>query len=346
MADNTLGELGSLLGPVGGIAGGALGGLIGLLTGDDEDSKASAARQKALDAILNVKLPELNQQQLNLAQYNSAGQLTPETLGTTTQQDSELGNITTDPRLREAQMKSLSTLEDLGATGLSLKDRQALMDIRNKTAGDSQAAQASIMQNMAARGQAGGGQELAARLLAGQQGANRASSEGMSVASQAQQRALDSISQAGMLGTNIQGQDFNQAAQKASAQDLINKFNATNRQAVMGTNVGTRNAAQATNLATKQSLNNANTDVANKQQQYNKELLQQQYTNQLSQAKAAADAQNTAGNQHAAQAASTRGTWGDIGQGVGQAASALGSYYAKQKTADPTDEEKKKTLGV
>lgn len=332
----------SILPGIGTAVGGIAGGLLGLLGGSSDDDRAKQARQKALDAILNIKVPSVADQEVALQRQQLAGQLDPESVEAINAADSLKQNITTDPRLAGSQMKSLATLESLGGTGLSSADREALMQIRNQNEGDAQANQASIMQNMASRGQSGGGQELAARLIAGQQSANRGANDGMSVAAQAQKRALDAIAAAGTLGTSIRSQDFSEQSAKADAQDAINRFNAANRQAVTTGNVGTRNAAQAANLNAKQSVMNANTDIANKEQIGNKALIQQNFDNQMRQGTTVANAENTSAGQSAAQAAQTRGMYGDVGQAVGGIAGNLAAYAAK----DPTKPKDDKTMAA
>ena len=304
----------------------AVGSLVGSALSSGDRDQAAAARAAALQQILQVELPSIEQQRVALAKQAVVGQLTPEMLGTVTEGPSHFEGISTDPRLREAQLRSLATLQGLGNTGLSAQDRVALMQIRNNAAGQAQAAEQATLQNLASRGMAGGGQELAARLIANQAAANAAGQQGMDVAAQAQNKALQAIISGGQLGSQLEAQQFGEKSDVARAQDVIQQFNAANRQNVMGTNVAAKNQAQAANLANAQDVANRNVDLQNMQERYNKELYQQQFQNQMQKARAASGAEETAAKGFADQAKETQGTWSKVGQGVGSGIAALANY--------------------
>ena len=148
-----------------------------------------------------------------------------------------------------AQNRALSQLEDIGNNGgLRLSDKAALQDqqIENsaKARGDRQAIEA----NAAQRGVGGSGVHLASQLAGQQADADRDSRSRLSIAAAAKDRALQAIMGAGNLCTGYRNQDFNQQAQKATAADRINMFNAQNLQSVQNRNVERGNQAQAGNL--------------------------------------------------------------------------------------------------
>jgi hypothetical protein len=300
--------------------------------GSDEE-KALAAKQAALDNILKISLPDLQAQKLALAQQGVVGNLDPTMEGIVTHGPSAMEGISTDPRLKEAQMKALETLQGLGNTGLSSMDRVALMEIRNKNAGDAKAGQEAIMQNMAARGMGGGGQELASRLIANQASANRGSMEGMQVAAQAQQKALEALIGGGSLGGQIRSQEFGEQSDVARAKDAIEQFNAANRQGVLSRNTANQNEAQQFNLSNAQSVANRNVDLKNAEQQYNKELYQKQFENELNKGKAAAGQSDSVAQQYQQQAAGTRQMGAGIASGIG---SIGGAFAANAATPSPT----------
>jgi hypothetical protein len=316
------------------VAAPIIGSGIGALASRGDQERADKARQEALNQILNLQLPTVESQELALEKQKIAGVLAPEMEGTVQQDQSAMAGISTDPRLRQAQMNALSSLTDLGTTGLTSADRAALLNIRNQTEGDAQAASASIMQNMAQRGMSGGGAELAARLAAAQGATNRGAQAGMDLAAQAQQKALQAMSSAGALGSQIEGQQFGQDAQKASAADAIARFNAANRQNVMGTNVGAKNAAQQYNISNAQNVANANTDIANKQQVNNKGLLQQDYQNRFGKATAASGQYDKQSAYDTQQADKTREIFGKIGQGVGGGLAAGGQAMTQSSNLE------------
>lgn len=264
---------GAAFGPL----GAAVGGGLGFLGGGDDDSKSY------LDTILrdaqNIPLPVLKEYYPEL--YQVVAQMNPELETAVNLGPSAMSGISTDPKLRQAQLNALSKLEQIGLGEQSAEDvarnSQIISDVNTNLQGQ----QGAIMQNMAARGMSGGGSELVARNMAAQGAANRQAQMALDSKAQAEQRALQAIMQSGQLGGQMQSQDFQQQQAKAQAADAISKFNAANQQNVIGSNVSARNQAQAGNIATQQNIANQNTGLKNTAQQYNLNLAQQQYNNQL-----------------------------------------------------------------
>lgn len=319
----------------GAIAAPIVGGLLGKgLSGDDRDSQA-AAQQAALAAIQGVQTPDINSMQLALQQYQSAGQLTPDMEATIAQDPSLMAGISTDPRLKQAQMASLTKLMQYGQGGLQPEDIAQLAQIQKQGDISEQAKQGQIMQDMQSRGMAGQGSELASRLSSAQGAANRLNDQDLQVNSMASQRAMQSLVNAGQLGGSMQAQDFSQQAQQAAAQDAINRFNAANQQAVTSANTNRANYGQQYNLEQAQQLQNQNTALSNQQQQYNKQLIQQNYNNQLQKAGATASAEGNIGNYYGQQAQNTQNMWGGLGQGVGGTLGGLAAFGALGNKLSP-----------
>jgi len=310
------------------IVSGAIGNA---LSGDDKDAEM-AARQAALQQILGIDAPTAEQLAVQLSKQEVVGQLSPEMVGTVTQGDSALKDIQVDPRLRDAQLTALASLEKLGVTGLSPTDRVALMEISKQTSGDANAAQQSALQNAAARGTMSGGQALAAQIIGSQAAANRGAEQGMKVASIASERALDAIAKSGLLGSQMENQQFGQESTKASAQDAISRFNAANRQQVMGSNVGAKNASQQFNLSNAQNVANSNTDIANKQTLYNSQAQQQAFQNKLQKANLATGGYKSIADQHADNAEDTRDMASQIGSGIAKAGGSIATHISGKST--------------
>lgn len=315
---------------IGAVAAPLVSGAIGAIAGAGQNGQADSDRAAALQQYLDVNVPDVQQQQVILQQLKSQGQLTPQMESALQQGPSALQGVSVDPRLRQAQMSALSSLQGLGSTGLNATDREALFGVQNAQAQQNQAQQASILQNMAQRGALGSGEELAARLSASQAGQANAQQQGLGVAAQAQARALQAIQQSGQLGGQMENQQFGEDAQKAAATDAINRFNTQNSQQVQGTNVNASNQAQAANLANAQRIADTNTGLANQQSLYNSQLYQQQYQNQLQKAAGAAGQYNNSANAANQNAARTGQTAANIGSGVGNAFGAYGQYQNNQ----------------
>ena len=175
------------------------------------------------------------------------------------QGNTEYDNINVDPATKEAQNRALEELINLSeAKGLNAIDQQALQEIVNEENRNLKAQNDAIAQEAMQRGVYGSGLELAQRLQNAQSGANRMSNRDMDVMSQAQQRALDALSSYGNLASNMRGQDFNEQASRAAAQDAINRYNT---QQTTDWNRG--------NIDNQNKVSQMNTDVQHKQQDAN-----------------------------------------------------------------------------
>jgi hypothetical protein len=262
---------------------------------------------------------------LQLEQLVQQGKISPEEAQTYLQKQSEMSNISLDPKFKNAQLDALSSLQNIGENdGLTAMDQAQLNDIQTQEDTKARGAREAILQNAAARGISGSGVELLNNLTNAQDSATRASQRGFDVAAHAQDRALTALQSAGQLGTTLQTNQFNQEAQKAQANDAINRFNAANQQNVENTNVAARNDAQKTNLTNTQNIANQNVDIANKQQQYNKNLAQQNFENEMKKNTAVAGALNKTGaNQQAVQSSNDDITRKLIGSGLGATGTAI-----------------------
>jgi len=237
------------------------------------------------DYFSSLATPSVSEMELQLEELVQQGILTPEQATAAIQEASAMENISQDPATRSAQMAALQGLQDITTSGgLTDIDQAKLNQIQQQENTAARGQREAIMQNMNQRGMGGSGMDIMAQLQNQQDSATRASSRGTEVAALAQQRALDALMNQGNLATNIGTQQFNQDASKAQAQDAIAQFNAANKQQTNLFNTGAKNSAQAANLAAKQDISNANINNANSAQQYNKELIQQDYQNKLQRA--------------------------------------------------------------
>lgn len=258
-----------------GIFGGLTSALFGSGGGDDNSA--------ALEAVRNVPLPVLKEYYPEL--YQQVVSLNPEMEQGVNLGPSEMAGISTDPGLRQAQLKALGKLQEVGDAGG--RDAQFMADqsrLESDVNANTQGQTGAIQQNLAARGLSGGMSELVQRNLAVQGGANRQAQMGMDQKAQAEQRALQALMQSGQLAGQMQGQDFNQQSAKAQAADSISRFNAQNMQGVNQRNTGARNDAQAWNATSAQNAANQNTGLKNDSQQYNLGLAQQRFDNEMGKA--------------------------------------------------------------
>lgn len=247
-------------------------------------SPGGRAQQRALEQFQNVNVPLISEQTLDLMgpEYigdYQAGQESAIGMGPSSYED-----IAIDPRLEAAQMGALEQISQMGETGFSPAEQAALRDARRGAASEAQAKSAQLMDEYARRGMGGSGAELAARLQASQSSADRLSQEGDRLAQMSQERALNAIAQTANLGGQIRGQQFGEQSDIAQAKDAISQFNTANQQNVQQRNVGMANDANMRNLTEKQRISEGNTSTKNTQQQYNKQLLQQKFQNEIQKA--------------------------------------------------------------
>jgi hypothetical protein len=313
-----------------GAATSAISGVANFAANADAQSRAQALQNKGLQEWLKANIPDPEQQKLVVQQFVQQGQINPKLEQAIKQDPSQFNQITTSASQKSAQNRALSELENMGYQGgLRLQDKAALQDAMMQGQVQDRANRQGILSDMSRRGMGGSGFELAAQLQGQSAGADRDARSSLSVAAQAQDRALQSIMGAGDLATKLRGQDYSEQAQRAAAQDAINRFNTSNLQDVQSRNIASQNRAAEMNLAEKQRVSDANTNLNNQTEKYNKELLQQQFDNQTKRAAGMTGQYDKMAQGAIQQGQSMGNMFTNIGQGVSGALSAAGnqSYW-------------------
>lgn len=309
------------------IGGSLISGMMGQQAAAGAEAQAMQARQQALTNYLAVHVPDPAQQKAIYQKYMSTGQLDPQMEQAVNQEATRLASINLDPSSREAELNALTKLQQVSdAGGLDAQAKEKEYQAINTSNANEAGQQGAIMQNFAARGVGGSGAQLAAALSADQGSANRGATAGMQSASDAEQRALQALTQSGQIGATLNNQDYKQASDAAAAQDAINRFNTQNQQTVGNTNTGIFNTAQTTNLANSQNLANKNVDVTNKQTDQNIGAVQTGFENDLQKASGEANALNGVANQANTNAQTAANQWSNIGNAIGQGGAAIAKY--------------------
>lgn len=280
-------------GPWGALIGGGIGLAGGLLGGQASDQAAGEAHNQMIIAAQIIdelkNAPDISKP-LILEKYKQAGILTPQMEDYIKTGPSEVSQIGEDSQLRNAQLAALQQMSQRSSQGLTASDRAALNQERANTQTDIEAKRQQILQQAQQRGQAGGGQELAAQLMASQSGANNESAASDRLAAMAQQNAMSAAASMGQLGSQVRQQDFGVNEAKAQAADQMNRFNVQNQLSQQQRNVAAGNAGQQFNLQNAQNVSNANVNQSN-QEQYNqlqRQMQEVQYNQNLAQLKAGA----------------------------------------------------------
>lgn len=294
-----------------------IGGLMGQDAARGQLKDAKRARAEALAQYAGISVPEIEKQMLEMELLQSAGQYDPDLDQALSLGPSSMENVSTDPRLKSAQMNALAQLGGIAETGMSPADQASFELARRGAAQENQAMQGQILQQMQARGQGGSGAELIAKLTGAQKSADSMQAAQLEQAKAQQAARMQALNQVGALSSNIQNQDFNQSSRIAEAKDLINQYNTRNSQSVANANTAAKNAAQLANLQNQQNIMNQNVALRNQQQQANKGLYQQQFNNQVGLAAGKAGQYNSIAQASQQGAANTAGMYGTIGQGIG-----------------------------
>jgi hypothetical protein len=257
----------------------------------------TASYQKAIDAFNSIATPELSALQVQLDKYVQAGKLSPEAAESVLLNSNSFNDIKLDPALQGAQKQALQQLQNIATQGgLTATDKAQLNDITQEQNTTARGRNEAILSNARERGIGGSGLELTSQLLNEQEAANRASERGTQVAANAEQRALASLQAAGQMGGQMEAQQYGEAANKAQAQNAIDKFNAETQQNTNLLNVQNRNAAEAANLAATQDISNKNTATQQTEAAQNAAAVQQDYANKMGKAQNVANVyQNMAG---------------------------------------------------
>lgn len=319
------------------VAAPIVGGVVGQQMSKKDRERAAAAQQAAIGELERVGIPTIEAQQIVLQNPQLVYNYMPELEAAETLGPSELRDVESQlsPETRDAQMKALAALQQRGEAGFTEKEMSDIRRIQDETSKAEQARQGQILQQMAARGAAGSGQELAAKLSSSQAAANTERQQADTVRGEAMQRALEAIAQAGSLGGQVRQQEYGIKSDAARAQDVISEFNLRNRAGVQQRNVGSKNEAQAKREQLRQELENQRAATANAQEQYNKQLIQQDYMNRMNKAQGIANARlgQAAGLQQ--QAANTAASYAGMGAAAGSGAAAGLGYLGETKSATP-----------
>lgn len=274
-----------------------------------------------------VQVPDASELRVQLEQLVRVGEITPAQAQTILQEQTAYDQIRTDPRLRQAQLGALSTLQGtIDEGGLDARGRASLEDALSTQRTTSRGLQDAILANTRARGIGGSDIETVARLVGNQAAATQGSRAALDTAALREQRRDQAIRDVGSLSSQIRGQDFGEDERRAQAADAINRFNAANRQSQENIRIGDINRAQAGNLAAEQAISDANVGIRNRQEFYNKGIPLDLYEIQAGRARERDERERREDAEDDARRSSNIGTAGAI---IGTLASAFSDERLK-----------------
>lgn len=308
-----------------------LGGVIGNIAGAGDRRSARDQVSEAMGMLANMGMPPELAREIVYKKLEQQGQLTPELEQIIQQEASKVAEIQADPESIRAQKQALEMLGQRSQVGMTPEERANLAVVQQQAARDAESKRQQILQNMQQRGQAGGGQELAAALGASQAAASTANLGGIQAASAADQARMAALGKYAGLAGDIRSGSFGEEQVRGSAADALQRFNIENQRGVQQRNIGSKNVAQQFNLQEAQRIADANTQMQNQAKQQAREWARQDALAKMGATQAAAGMKMGAANMANQQAQQRAQMWSGIGQGVGAGASGIGQYNQNQQ---------------
>jgi hypothetical protein len=303
-----------------------LGGIAGGIAGGGARRAAQMEENRRRQILEGIVVPTPEELQFLLEEFRQVGIYDPRLEGMAQQLGgTAMEDISVDPRLREAQMSALGRLSETAGQGLTDADLAELRMMGRQADAESQAQQQALMQEMAMRGQATGGQELAARLQAQQSGIGRRAQSYDQMVMEAQRRALEAALMEGQLGGQIHTQEFDEQAQTAKARDLIDRFNLEQRASTQQRDIERLNEAQRRNLAEGQRIADANVGVQHQQGSMGIDALLESIRQDTAKRGTLAGQAGHAAELQRKEAERRAQQWQDIGTGGGKILGTMGS---------------------
>lgn len=299
-------------------------GLLGNQQANDQAKGAADELQRIKQMYQNIVIPSIEDQKLNLQNYNVAGTYAPQTEAA--QQlaaHDALQDVNLDPRLKQAQQQQLDTLRKIAGSGFTQDELLSAQAQRDKNESDVTARLKQLQQQQDMRGLGNSDLSLAQKMMEAQSGANRQAQDARSLQAEAARRSLQAIAQAGQLAGNMENTDYQRQANLAQNLNQRELANMQQRANVQRSNVDRFNDALKYNLGNQQQIANQNTSLANQQQIANKGLYQQQFQNQMSKAGGMSGVGTNIANNINNAAHGTRDMYAGIAKGIGQMGAAL-----------------------
>lgn len=206
---------GSAFGPIGTAIGavvGAIGGVLGSIFANQGHAAQIKLLQQALDETGKINIPKL--------QRLIAYQMPP----------TELAKIALDPSWKEASQSAMAALQQRAdAGGLTLADKKALNDVIAVANQNTASQNARVKEDFSRRGGFNQNQELLSSLVNNSAATKAANDAAQTTAANAQKYGYQAVLDKASLGMKSNQQEYDQAYNKAHAQDVINQYNTTQK---------------------------------------------------------------------------------------------------------------------
>lgn len=301
--------------------------LLDVFTGG-KSGEASEAHRKALEALQAVAAPTTSDLTLpELQKYAVAQNMTPAQTQAFLQannafNDQNIGQTGTQAQI--AAINRLAEVADAGAEG-SATQRAQIAKVNQDAARNLAGQRGAIDQQAQARGVSPGMLQAALGSQRAGEGLQDAHMAALQAQGQNYQQALAAMASGASAGNSLQGQQNTQANTVAQAQNAMQQFNAANQQQAAGQNAGYQQQANMQNTQNANQTGAANTGLANQRTQYNANLPQQVFNNNLQKASGVAGQYGNIANNATQQGQQNMGIYGGL---IGGAATLAGGPIA------------------
>lgn len=318
------------------IAGGAniLGGILGGSAASEEADKAMALLNASIERINNLPIPDLTKK-IIYENFYATGDFTPQTLNKTIEEYAPLALVIEDPANKLRQQQVYSQIEQASKTGLGPEDLLAMEQAKRKTQRDVLSQMASIESQARQQGRYGAGEDLAAKLMAAQSGADREAMANMQIAASAAANRQAQLQNLFGAASQMRAQDLGVEQENIRAKNLRNE---------LMMKYSTQREAQNKQFAEEQNRRRADllNQIAQKNVQRSQEeayrsgylaplemaRLQQQKEQML------ANLSSSKANVHMGLGGAKAKAWSDIAGGLGSAALGYGALDLQQQQLD------------
>ena len=301
--------------------------LLDTLTGG-KNQDAQNALEQAQQAFSGIQTPTAAQLTLpELQQYVQAGIMTPAQAQTALQGSNAFNDINVDPSTMSAEQKALGELSQVATDkGMTPAMQAQLTEALNQTHTQENGANASILDQMAQKGIPTSLMGTAAQLANNGKQADSANSTATAAAGQAEQNAINAMMNEGNLAGTMHGQQQSAAENKAAAQNAMQQWNAGATNSTAEANANRAQTANEYNTTNKQNVSNANTGTANQRTQYNAQVPETVFNNQMQKAGGQAGVNQSQANQATQQGNQQMGLYGALIGAAGNAAAPAPTY--------------------
>lgn len=299
-----------------------LDGLTGGKSGD-----ATQAQLQALNGLSGVLVPTAEQLTLpELQQYAISQNMTPAQMQAFLQQNNAFSNQNIGQQGTQAQIAAINQLAGVANAGAegSATQRAQIEQVNQDAARNLAGQRGAIDQQAQARGVAPGMLQAALGSQRAGEGLQDAHMAALQAQGQNYQQALAAMASGASAGANLQGQQNTQANTVAQAQNAMQQFNAANQQNASANNAGFQQQANMQNTQNANQTSAANTGLANQRTQYNAQVPQQVFQNQMQKATGIANQQNNASNLAQQQGQQNAGLYSGL---LGTAGTVIGGMY-------------------